>query len=248
MIGIVKAAARGFFRAFGLDLVRHNPATSIELGLPLMFRRHAITLVLDVGASKGQYARRIRKAGYRGKIVSFEPLSGAFARLQKRVSSDPSWECVRAALGSTDGTGKIHVSGNLVSSSLLPISDRSIAAAASSAYVGNEAVRIARLDSLWPELVRDHDRVFLKLDVQGYEMEVLKGATESLPLIAGVQVELSLVPLYRGQPLFCEMFQHLHSAGFEVVAIDRGFSDRLTGEVLQVDGVFFRRSPHRASD
>jgi len=242
MIRRVKAALHSAFRSLGIDVIKYNAANSLELGLPKMLRKREISLVLDVGANMGQYVRRLRKNGYAGKVVSFEPLAEAFGSLATYAAKDPLWECRQVALGNVDGTGVISVSRNLVSSSLLPLSKLSTDACKDSAYVRSEEVALARMDSLWPEVVAEHDRVFLKLDVQGSEMAVLEGVDASLPGIVGVQVELSLVPLYQGQPLLPQVLNYLCSAGFALVSIDRGFADRRTGEVLQADGVFFRRS------
>ena len=83
-------------------------------------------------------------------------------------------------------------------------------------------------------------RPFLKLDVQGYELVTLRGGTESLPRLFGVQAELSLVPLYEGAPLWLEVIEFMTDRGFRVVGLEPGYADPKTGEMLQADGIFIR--------
>jgi FkbM family methyltransferase len=197
-----------------------------------------ITLVLDVGANEGQYARRLRAAGYSGQIVSFEPLTGVFARLERAAAGDPAWEARRAALGDADGEAEINVAANTYSSSLLPMRERHFRSAPTSAYVGSERVPLARLDSIWNELVRPDDRVWLKLDVQGYESRVLDGAEGVLDRVDVLQAELALVPLYEGDPPWRELVDRLAGRGFRLAGLEAGFEDPDTGELLQIDGIF----------
>ena len=205
-----------------------------------LLRSLGITLVLDVGANVGGYAAQLRRLGYRSRIVSFEPLGDAFAALEGAAAGDPRWECRRQALGSSDCTAEINVAANAVSSSFLEINDRALRSAPQAKYVGTERVHVARLDPIWPELVRGGDRVWLKLDVQGFELEVLKGAEASLPSVACVQAELSFVPLYDCSPRFLELVKHLDARGFRLAGLEEGHDDVRTGEMLQADGIFVR--------
>jgi FkbM family methyltransferase len=205
-----------------------------------LLQSREISLVLDVGANEGQYARQLRGLGYRGRIVSFEPLTEAFAALELAAAQDPLWECRRLALGSDDGSAEINIAGNSASSSLLEMKDRQLESAPEARYVGTERVELARLDSIWTDLVRDGDRVYLKLDVQGLELEVLKGAEGSLPGVSCVQAELSFIPLYEGAPDYLELIEHLRSRGFNLAGLEEGHDDRRTGEMLQADGIFVR--------
>jgi FkbM family methyltransferase len=205
-----------------------------------LLRSEGIYLVLDVGANAGQYAQRLRRAGYHKRIVSFEPLSAAFAELERAAAGDPAWEARRLALGDEDGSAEIHVSANSWSSSLLEMGDRHLASAPDSAYTGTETVPVARLDSIWDDLVREGERVFLKLDVQGFEMRVLRGAAGHLDRVAGVQAELALTPLYEGDSPWRDVVDHLEAQGFVLAGLEPGFEDPETGRMLQADGTLIR--------
>jgi FkbM family methyltransferase len=201
-----------------------------------------VTLVLDVGANTGGYSNELRRGGYEGRIVSFEPLAAAFGELQAASAGDPLRECRQGALGSEDGTAKINVAGNpgAASSSLLPMKDRHLASAPESRYVGTEAVTVSRLDSIWDELAGPRDIVFLKLDVQGFEMEVLRGAEEAISALAGIQAELNLAELYEGAPDYLELIEYFGSKGLRLAGLEAGHDDLRTGEMLQADGIFIR--------
>jgi FkbM family methyltransferase len=196
--------------------------------------------VLDVGAAVGNYGKWIREAGYRGRICSFEPLSAAFKQLERNSASDPLWECRKLALGPEPGTAEINVAGNSDSSSLLPMEKRHEQSAPESAYIGAETVEVSTLDAIWEEVVGDARKVFVKLDVQGYELETLRGGANALPQIYGVQAELSLVPLYENGPLWMEVIDFLTEQGLHVAGIEAGHTDPRTGEMLQCDAIFIR--------
>jgi FkbM family methyltransferase len=236
------SALRGVTRRLGYDvqpLVAPAGALDSQRRAKLIAAQ-GITLALDVGANAGQWSEQLRDAGYRGRIASFEPLSDAFAQLERAASSDPDWEVRRLALGDEDGRAEINIAGNSQSSSLLGMMDRHRESAPESAYVGTEEVPTARLDTVFGDVARPGDRVYLKLDVQGFEMQVLRGAEKSLADVAGVQAELSLVPLYDGAPSATEMIAHLESLGFRLAGFEAGFEDPDSGEMLQADGLFVR--------
>jgi FkbM family methyltransferase len=204
------------------------------------FDAFGIDLVFDVGANVGQFAQQIRAGGFRGRIVSFEPLSAAHVRLQTAAEKDGAWTVhPRCALGDFDGTTEINIAGNSVSSSVLAMSETHSAAAPGSAYVGREAVDVFRLDALAPAYLADAHRPFLKIDTQGFEWQVLLGARDTVPRLQGLLCELSLVVLYDGQRLWREMIDHLEAAGFTLWGLQPAFMDA-RGRNLQVDAIFFR--------
>jgi FkbM family methyltransferase len=173
--------------------------------------------------------------------VSFEPLASARVELERRAAIDESWSVLPLALGDTNGTTVLHIAGNSGSSSVLEMLDRHQRAAPISAYVGEENVEMRRLDSLLDELMGSAKRPFLKLDVQGYELAVLRGAGDRLKTFCAIQLELSTVPLYADAPLREEVERFLVDAGFVLAGVIQGFSDPISGQMLQLDGLFVRR-------
>jgi FkbM family methyltransferase len=237
----IKEAVQNSLRRFGYELHPYDPEPAPEaedMRRAKLLASERFDLLLDVGANEGQYAVRMRRAGYTGRIVSFEPLSAAFAVLERRAAADPAWEARRLALSDADGIAEIHVAGNSTSSSLLDMGERHLASAPESAYVAAESVPAARLDSLWAEL--RSDRTFLKLDVQGFEMHVLRGAEAALSDLRGVQAELALASLYEGDSPWRTVVDHLADHGFELAGVEPGFGDPKSGRMLQFDGVFLR--------
>ena len=243
--GLARALKRAF-ALVGLEVSRRRPTE--EPAISRFDRRRArlmednqVDLVLDVGASRGYYARTLRALGYCGSIVSFEPLPGSYATLEQRARDDASWTVEQVALGNSDGEAVIHVSGNSVSSSLLPMAGRHVAAAPEAGYVASENVPVARLDSVAGTYVGETTRAYLKMDVQGYEDQVLLGATDTLSQVVLVESELSLCHLYDGQMLCVDMIRLLAGLGFDLVAVEDAFVEAATGRTLQIDGIFARR-------
>jgi FkbM family methyltransferase len=206
-----------------------------------MLAYHRIDLVMDVGANTGQFAMALRGAGYRGRIVSFEPLASAHRELLVSSRHDPGWEiATRQAIGSEEGKVELHIAGNSVSSSMLSMLPSHSDAAPDSTYVGTEVVELTTLDRVAPLHIGTALRPFLKIDTQGTEDRVLDGAVQQLLRTQGVQLELSLLPLYEGQQLFDQLDARLQALGFRRWAIEPVFSDDHTGRMLQVDGTYFR--------
>jgi FkbM family methyltransferase len=200
-----------------------------------------IDLVFDVGANVGQFARNAREEGYRNTIVSFEPLSDAHGLLIQSAGGDERWIVhERCALGAAPGEANMNVAQNSFSSSLLPMLATHSDAAPESVYIGHDLTRVITLDSVFDHYGVGSDRVFLKIDTQGYEKQVLDGARASLPRIMAVQLELSVVPLYESQSLYRHFFAFFEEAGFTLWSLSPGFTDRRTGQLLQFDAVFVR--------
>ena len=227
--------------SFGYDLTKFTPGAHPMARKKQLLESYGIDTVLDVGANGGQFGRQLRNyLGYARRILSFEPLSSAFALLKARAQGDPAWEVFDFAIGDAAERREINVAANSQSSSLLDMLPSHEKAAPEARYVGREVIEVRTLDSLFGELCRSARNVYLKIDTQGYESKVLKGAENSLARIGTVQLEMSLVPLYEGGLLLNEMCAFLSGKGYTLVALENGFSDPASGQLLQVDGVFHR--------
>jgi FkbM family methyltransferase len=238
----IKHLVKNSIRFFGWDLRRYCQVNPPEGQLVKALKLISVDVVFDIGANEGQFAREIRGAGYIGKIVSFEPLSAAREKLLTFASVDPNWEVHhQAAIGDEDGEVKINISGNSVSSSVLPMLDAHSNAAMGSAYIGVEHVPLERVDSLASRYLTSESNLFIKIDTQGFEWKVLDGALDTMKRARGVFCELSLVPLYDGQQLWWDIINRLESEGFMLWTLQQGFTDNRTGQSLQMDGIFLRR-------
>lgn len=205
-----------------------------------LLRERRIDLVLDVGANEGSFALDLRASGYTGRIVSFEPLARVFSKLESRSSLDDQWESLQFAVGAEPQTATLNIAGNWASSSLLPMNTRHSVAEPRSGYIGSERCEVVTLDGLGRPLIEPSDRAYLKVDVQGSELDVLKGAERILDQVEVIQVELSLLPLYDGGPLLGSMVRYLDERGFGLLGVAPAFVHPTTGAILQVDGIFAR--------
>ncbi|WP_328351403.1 FkbM family methyltransferase [Mycobacterium sp. NBC_00419] len=241
-----KHELRHVVQRFGLDIVRyplHDPlARTVKL-----LEHHHIDCVVDVGANDGGFATSIRRLGYAGRIISFEPLRRPFESLDRKAAADPNWDTHRCAIGDTNGEVTINVSADAgLSSSVLPMLQSHTDAAPQSRHVSTETVSQKRLDQVLPTLrVGPTHRTFLKVDVEGYESAVLDGASDLLAAggIVGLQLELSLVPLYEGAMKYREGLDRAEGLGMTLMGLDAVFADPESGQLLQADAVFFADQP-----
>lgn len=241
MLSSAKQSIKQALHAMGIEAHRFHPDTSPLARLMAALRAFDIDLVIDVGANDGQFARELRAGSYSGRIVSFEPLAAAHRRLLQVSGGDPAWQVhPRCALGDRLGEIDLNIAGNSVSSSILPMLAEHSKAAPESAYLGRETAPLTTLDSVAPTYFEGAQAPFLKIDTQGYEWHVLDGALATLPKIRGIQIELSLVPLYEGQRLWRECIERLEAEGFVLWALQPVFIDPVNGRHLQWDGLFFR--------
>jgi FkbM family methyltransferase len=198
-----------------------------------------ITTILDCGANSGQYVDDLKKARWAGKVYSFEPLSEAYAILSGKAVASDQWQAFHCALGEENGESTIQVAGNSYSSSLLEFSTDFKELRPDASPVGSETVTIRRLDDVVKEEGFSFDGpVMLKLDVQGFELSVLRGALETLPRVSVIQCELALIPSYEGGATFVEVREFLRDQGFVLAHLIDGHANHETGELREVDGIF----------
>jgi FkbM family methyltransferase len=238
----VRKILRNYLRKFGLDIVSYDPVYhSVARRLKLMSVNN-IDLVFDVGANTGQYGMFIRDIGYKGRIVSFEPLTSAYKLLENSSSTDGSWDAVNIALGNEDGITEINISSNSQSSSILNMLPNHVAMAPGSAYVGREEIVIRKLDTIFHDYYLSSNNVYLKIDAQGFEKNIIDGAKNVLDKIAGVQMELSLVPLYEGETLLGDMINYMKSKNYIMMSVEPTYGNPDSGQLLQADCLFFKET------
>jgi FkbM family methyltransferase len=203
---------------------------------------HFMTII-DAGANIGQFSLLTRTLYPDARIHAFEPLSGPASRYERLFAGDTKTALHRIALGQNDAMAAINVAAANDSSSLLPITDKQIAFAPDTYAVGQEDITIRRLDAVLAE--EDIAQpALLKIDVQGYELEVLKGCGQLLQRFAAIYLEASFVELYRGQPLACEIIDFLRIENFHLCGVNSPSFDR-GGRCMQADFLFARDDIYR---
>jgi FkbM family methyltransferase len=178
--------------------------------------------------------------------VSFEPLKEPFDKLMHRSGPDKDWICRKEALGDVNGTARIHVGNRSSISSMLAMHPSLAEVAPELGMLGQEDTAVARLDYLWEDLriSERNGNVYLKIDVQGFERQVLDGCAGVLDQVSAVEIELSLRELYEGQCLIDEALCRLRSYGFTCVYLEPSFVEHRMGHILQMDGIFLRLGKH----
>lgn len=210
--------------------------------LVTILRHFGVTAVLDIGAHKGEYGGYLRRAGWAGRIVSFEPQSAVRPALEERAAADGNWQVAPAmAIGRDDGEIALNISAEPDMSSALPLAESAMRFTPSSAMVGRETVPLRRLATVFGDYVRDGDTVFVKADTQGYEAAVMDGAEPVMARVAGWQLELSIEPIYAGETDWRVLLDRMERLGYDAHLFIPGYFSRHIARQLQIDGVFMRR-------
>lgn len=231
-------------RLFGFELLhirKEQPSLASHLGQ--LLRLLEVNCLIDVGANAGQYGRMLRKAGYRGRIASFEPVSTSCAELARHAAADPDWRVFNYALGSRAEEKDIRVTRSSVFASFLTPSEYSKQKYPEAMpIVDTERVQIRTLDEMLPEIVPGiaAPRLFLKMDTQGYDLEVFAGAGRSLPGVLGLQTEISIQAIYENMPNYLQSLTRYTQAGFVMTGLYPVSRDRDTLALIELDCVMRR--------
>lgn len=209
--------------------------------LKQVFARYGIDTVIDVGANKGQFHDLVRNdVGFRGRIHSFEPVSTYAEGLRRKSVTDTAWKIHPYALGSAPGTAEINVTLSPgLNSFLAPRTDVVTGFWTDNSVSCVEKVAIRTLGEVLAEEGIDCSRqgVYLKLDTQGFDLEVIKGAGKSINGIRGLQTEASIRPIYHGMPTYSETLQKLNELGFALSGMFPVTSDESL-RLVELDFVF----------
>jgi FkbM family methyltransferase len=203
--------------------------------------RLGIERVLDVGANTGQFAKKLRRCGFAGTIYSVEPQRAAYETLLASARTDARWIVLaRQGAGAERRVMELNIAENGWSSSFRPVHANHVAAEHSTRTIGRESVIVSRCGELLrPQLMAGIEA--LKIDVQGFEDQVLEGYGSWLPNVRLLLLELSLVECYAGAPdLFALDRRLVGEFGFSRVSLEPSYYDDTLGIVQQYDGIYYR--------
>lgn len=239
MDSAVKRIIRQACHLAGLDIKWYIPRPRHTL--PTLLELYGVDAIFDIGANNGVSGEYFRNIGFGKKIVSFEPVGHFYQQLERKAAKDRLWFCENVAVGDSEGELEINVSGGSGgASSFLEMTDNLRENAPELAFTGRQVVRVRTVDSLVGRYYPEGERLFLKIDVQGYERNVLEGERRSLGRVVGMKVEMSVVKNYEDEPLIYDMLPYLYGLGFRLAGIEAGWSNLATQEIYQVDGLLFR--------
>jgi FkbM family methyltransferase len=206
--------------------------------------RDDFATILDVGANKGQFCIAAARRFPRAAVHAFEPAESAFQQLRRNTARYPNVTAYRKALGVKSAPIAFYENDYDQVSSALAIDPANHHPNYDHRAVRVVSVEMERLDRLAPQWNLAAP-VLLKLDVQGYEKQVLCGAAGCLRSIDYIVLELPFVRLYQDQPLFPEMHEFLGQLGYEVIA-PLGFNEGAGQTIIEMDFLYRRRGEHQA--
>jgi FkbM family methyltransferase len=251
---VIKALIQGFLGLFGLRLSRVAPIRVQELRDREEYERiaeikrkkirwlkdMAVNTVLDIGANTGQFAKHIREIFPDAMIYSFEPLADCYEDLLTNFKDQPKYQAFNVALGDETAQKNFYRNEFSPSSSFLPMADLHKKNFPYTEKEHVERVEVIRLDDI-AKTLNIKMPILVKIDVQGFEDNVIRGGECTISKADIIIIELSIDALYKDQPLFDDIYRTLLNLGFQY----RGNYDQLcspdNGKVLQVDGIFIKK-------
>ena len=243
LLGRLKRAAQAVLHGVGYQFQRYPGLYSYDRHLRMLLATLAVNCIIDVGAHDGEFYRAMRNTGYTGRIVSFEPFPRSFTNLQRETAGDPEWRGYQVALGRQAGSLELNVPDSTGFASFLKPNDYLGARFPWARWEGRtERVRVDRLDNIYSEIVAgiDKPRVFLKMDTQGWDGNVVEGASDALPDVQLLQSEISVVPIYHGMLDIVDSLSLYTRLGFQVTSLFPVTFDADDVRVLEYDCVMFR--------
>ena len=233
-------------RHVGYDLVQYPPRETYGEHIRELVKTLGLDMVLDVGAHHGEYALFLRELGYAGRIISFEPVAANFDVIAQCCAHDPNWQAYNLALGSEDADRSMNVMSNSFLNSFLAPSD--VRWIDGNSVERIDTVKVRRLDGLFDQLLNGAGArsIFLKMDTQGWDLEVLRGANACISRIGAVQSELPLKAIYKGMPDFVEVITECNRLGLDITGMFPVSRDTNNLAIVEFDCVMARRRPDTA--
>jgi FkbM family methyltransferase len=225
MINTTSKFLRSILNRFGYEISKGDylELKAFEWHLRNLFTSLNIDCVLDVGANTGGYRNFLRnRVGFEGTIISFEPVKKNVEQLINLAKTDSNWIIYDFALGSEDTENEINImKSDQMCSFLSPNSAIINELRENNTIMDKELVSIRKLDSIMPILKEQHKlhNIYLKIDTQGFDLEVIKGAEKTLPLVCALQTEVSIIPIYENMPPFFEIHKFLAERNFDITGL-----------------------------
>jgi FkbM family methyltransferase len=236
----MKSNLKRLLRYFGYDVTPILPNTDSWARRATLIQALRVDVVLDIGAHAGGFGKFIRRAGFEGTIVSFEPQRTVISELREAARRHQPWKIYECALSNFDGEADLYIE-NRSSSSSLRVMSKQARSMAATRITKTERVEVRRLDSVKDELQKLGRSFYLKCDAQGAEKEILQGSMGALSFVKAIEVELSLGEMYSGQWHIREALDWFDERDYELFSVEAGFADPSSGRVMQVDTIFRRR-------
>lgn len=231
MISLLRSFVSRFLQSRGYRVVKESrwlalrqqveeskTGTQLSRRMKEIISRYEIDCVFDVGANEGTFAESLRRdIGYAGWIISFEPLPDVAQKMQKLAAADPKWEVHTMALGAEPGSLPFHrMSSDVFSSFLAPDSSQPGKYSDCNQVVSTEMVPVSTVELIWADVKKrlGVKRMLLKMDTQGYDLQVFAGAQKILSDIPALLSEMSCIRIYSGAPTFEEGLNVYKQAGY----------------------------------
>ena len=207
-----------------------------------------IDTVIDIGASKGNYAKNLRKNGYKNLIISIEPILSDYNNLIHKSKNDKKWLIhERCAIDNKNSKKKFYISKNFSSSSLLKIKSNHIKSDPNSKKILTKMINTQTLEDIYKNynLKNKNKNVYLKLDVQGNEKNILDGGKKILKEFSAIEIELSTVSLYEQSKEYTYFVNFFKKKGFILYDIERVFFNKKKMQLLQFNALFVNKDKYK---
>ncbi len=235
---MIKRIISSLLSIFGYQVKRIDKSLDKELGNWEWFKKYPISTIIDIGANEGQFASEILKIFPAAEIYCFEPLPGVFEKLKLNFIGHGNMHFHNIGLGEKEEEIEIFENEYSPSSSLMEMLDLHKKNFNFAVKSEPKIISLQRLDNFYSEIKKGS--LLIKIDVQGYEMHVIRGGEEMIKQADLIIIETTFQRLYKGQPLFNDLYQYFTANGFYFAGNVQQLLSPVDKQILQADSVFIR--------